>query len=153
MLPVSWEQWLTLPVREHDDAVATVRGGIRIPTVIVLAHYSKVPLRKPKFSYQAIRDRDNGRCQYTGRLLRREEGNIDHIVPRSRGGETSWDNCVLSCKDVNNRKANRTPEEAGLRLMDQPETPKSLPMTLFLRNLHGIADWDHFLMRSQPAAS
>ncbi len=146
MLPVPWETWVDLPVRDDDLSVGVVKGALRVPTVILAVHYKKVPMRRPKFSYRAIRERDGGRCQYTGRPLRADEGNIDHVVPRARGGKTSWANCVLSCKNVNNRKGDRTPSEAGLKLMKEPETPKVLPSTLFLRNTHGIADWEPFLI-------
>lgn len=146
MIPRTWEEWLTLPVRENDLKIGVVKGSLRIPTVIVATYYAKVPLRRPKFSYRAIRERDGGRCQYTGRLLRPEEGNIDHIVPVSRGGSTTWQNCVLSCRRVNNRKANRTPAEAGLTLLKEPESPRTLPATHLLRNIHGIPDWEPFLV-------
>ncbi len=151
MVPVGWESWLDLPVRDYDWSVGAQRGAIRVPRVILARNYSKVPMRHPKFSYQAIRDRDQGRCQYTGRKLAHGEGNIDHVVPRSKGGSTTWNNCVLSCKNVNNRKANRTPKEAGLRLLKEPSAPKVLPMTLFLRNVHDIPEWEPFLIRSSQA--
>ena len=112
---------MSLPVRELDWSIGVVRGQLRVPRVILAVNYAKVPMRHPKFSYQAIRDRDEGRCQYTGRKLAKDEGNIDHVGPRSKGGGTTWNNCVLSCKQVNNRKGDRTPHEAGLRLTKQPE--------------------------------
>jgi len=151
MVPVDWEQWLELPVRDFDWSVGAQRGAVRVPKVILAVHYAKVPMRHPKFSYQAIRDRDQGRCQYTGRKLGRDEGNIDHVVPRSKGGHTSWSNCVLSCKRVNNRKGDRTPQEAGLRLMKKPDAPRILPMTLFLRNVHRIPEWEPFLIQRKTA--
>lgn len=152
MIPVSWEEWIELPPRDTDWTVGVVKGVLRVPRVILATRYNKVPMRHPKFSYQAIRDRDEGRCQYTGRKLSKGEGNIDHVVPRSKGGKTSWSNCVLSCKRVNNRKGNRTPNEAGLRLMKSPDAPKVLPMTLFLRNVHEIPEWEPFLIRKSTGA-
>ena len=98
--PVRWDDWLKLPVREHDNAVNTPRGPVRVPTVIVAANYAKVPLRRPRFGARGIWERDGGVCQYTGRKLAPKEGNIDHVVPRSRGGKTSWDNCVLAHREV-----------------------------------------------------
>jgi 5-methylcytosine-specific restriction endonuclease McrA len=151
MVPVDWDRWLELPVRDFDWSVGAQRGAVRVPKVILAVNYSKVPMRHPKFSYQAIRDRDQGRCQYTGRKLGRDEGNIDHIVPRSKGGNTSWTNCVLSCKRVNNRKGDRTPREAGLRLMKTPDAPRVMPMTLFLRNVHRIPEWEPFLIQRKTA--
>lgn len=147
MLPVKWDDWLRLPVRETDHAVMTSRGPVRAPTVIVLGNYAKVPKKRPHFSARAIRERDGHRCQYTGALLSRDEGNIDHVVPRSRGGRTSWDNCVLASKQVNTRKGNRLPDEAGLRLLKQPAVPREIPATLLIRNQFSIRDWEHFLLR------
>ena len=146
MVPVKWADWLRLPVREQDTPVMTSRGPIRAPTVIVLGNYAKVPKKRPNFSLRAIRERDGHRCQYTGELLARDEGNIDHVVPRSRGGRTSWDNCVLASKRVNTRKGNRLPEEAGLRLLRKPSAPREIPATLLIKNHHAIRDWDHFLL-------
>lgn len=146
MTPVRWEEWLTLPVRPGDRSIGTPRGAIRAPTVLVLARYDKVPLKRPRFSARAIRERDGCRCQYTGRLLGPGEGNIDHILPRSRGGRTTWTNCVLACREINTRKANRTPEEAGLKLLRRPEAPRAVPVTVLLRNTHGVPEWKPFLM-------
>ena len=146
MVPVRWAQWITLPVREGDDGVRTPRGLVRIPHVIVLSRFAKVPKRRPRFSARAIWARDGGRCQYSGRSLRPSEGNIDHVLPRSRGGKTSWENCVLASRDLNSRKADRLPEEIGLRLFKLPAAPRELPSTLFIRNVNGIAAWRHFLV-------
>lgn len=146
IVPVTWDVWAQLPVREHDKSVNTPRGTIRIPTVIVSANYARVPMRRPRFGARGIWNRDGGVCQYTGRKLGPGEGNIDHVIPRSRGGKSSWDNCVLAHKEVNSRKADRLPQEAGLRLRTTPVAPRALPATLMIRNLHGVRDWEHFLM-------
>ena len=95
---------------------------------------------------RAIWARDGGRCQSTGANLRPGEGNIDHVLPRSRGGKTSWQNCVLTRKDVNSRKADRLPEEIGLRLLKLPAAPRELPSTIFIRNVDRIPAWRHFLI-------
>ena len=146
MVPMRWAQWIKLPVRENDYSVRTPSGPVRIPHVIVLSRFAKVPKRRPKFSARAIWARDGGRCQYTGANLRPSEGNIDHVLPRSRGGKTSWENCVLASKDVNSRKADRLPEEVGLRLLKPPTAPRELPSTFFIRNINGIPAWRHFLV-------
>ena len=148
MVPVRWAEWLELPVREDDASIGTASRRIRVPTVIVLAKFSKVPMTRPTLNARNIRQRDNGRCQYTGRYLAPGEGNIDHVVPRSRGGATSWENCVLADTSVNTRKADRTPGEAGLRLQNQPRAPRQVPVTLTLRNQHDIEDWEHFLIHA-----
>ena len=145
MVPVNWNTWLTLTVRHQDLSISTARGAIRAPTVIVLSRYADVPIYRPKLSARNIWLRDRGRCQYSGRLLRKGEGNIDHIIPQSRGGNTSWENCVLACRKINTRKADRTPTEAGLTLLRSPKMPRAVPITQTLENTHGIDDWNVFL--------
>ena len=136
--PVSWDEWTTLPIRPQDNAVRTVRGPIRVPTVIVAVNYAKVPKKRPKLCARAIRERDGNRCQYTGRVLRPDEGSLDHVLPRSRGGKNAWENLVWAGKDVNARKGNRLPHEAGLKLLSVPRAPKELPASALIRNAHGI---------------
>jgi 5-methylcytosine-specific restriction endonuclease McrA len=143
--PVNWDEWITLPIREQDNAVQTVRGPIRVPTVIVAVNYAKVPKKRPKLSARNIRERDGNRCQYTGAFLRPDEGSLDHVVPRSRGGRDTWENLVWSAKTVNQRKADRLPHEAGLKLLSVPRAPKELPASALLRNAHGVAEWRLFL--------
>ena len=103
--PILWSEWLTLPIREHDNAIQTVRGAIRVPTVIVAVNFARVPKKRPKLCARAIRERDGNRCQYTGKLLKPDEGSLDHVLPRSRGGANSWENLVWSSKDVNTSRA------------------------------------------------
>ena len=143
--PVTWEEWIRLPIREQDEAVRTVRGPIRVPTVIVAVNYAKVPKKRPKLCARTVRERDGNRCQYTGTLLRPEEGSLDHVVPRSRGGPNTWENLVWASKAVNTRKGNRLPHEAGLKLLTVPRAPKEVPVTALIRNTPGIDDWKLFL--------
>jgi len=143
--PVTWAEWISLPVRPQDNAVQTVRGAIRVPTVIVAVNYGKVPRKRPKLCARAIRERDGNRCQYTGRALNPDEGSLDHVLPRSRGGKNTWENLVWSSKEINARKGNRLPHEAGLKLLTVPRTPKELPVTALIRSAHGVAEWKLFL--------
>jgi 5-methylcytosine-specific restriction endonuclease McrA len=143
--PVSWDEWITLPIRPQDNAVHTVRGAIRVPTVIVAMNYAKVPKKRPKLCAKNIRERDGNRCQYTGKLLKPDEGSLDHVLPRSRGGADTWENLVWSSKEVNTRKADRLPHEAGLKLLSVPRAPKELPVTATIRNAHGIPEWKLFM--------
>jgi 5-methylcytosine-specific restriction endonuclease McrA len=143
--PVPWDEWITLPIRPRDNAVHTVRGPVRVPTVIVAVNFARVPRKRPKLCARTIRERDANRCQYTGKLLRPEDGSLDHVVPRSRGGKDTWENLVWSSKAVNTRKANRLPHEAGLRLLKAPRAPKELPASALIRNAHGVTDWELFV--------
>jgi 5-methylcytosine-specific restriction endonuclease McrA len=143
--PVTWDEWISLPIRDGDNLVRTARGAIRVPTVIVAVNYARVPKKRPKLCSRAIRERDNNRCQYTGRVLRPDEGSLDHVLPRSRGGRDEWENLVWSGKDVNARKGNRLPHEAGLKLLSVPRAPKELPASALIRNAHSVAEWKLFL--------
>ncbi len=116
-----------------------------IPKVIVLCKFDKVPKKRPRFSSKGLWARENGICAYTGKVLKPKEGNVDHIIPKSRGGKTDWTNCVLAHKDVNAKKGNRTPEEAGLKLLIKPIVPKELPATFYIKNKHNIKEWEIFL--------
>jgi 5-methylcytosine-specific restriction endonuclease McrA len=80
-------------------------------------------------------------------LLRLEEGSLDHVLPRSRGGKDEWRNLVWSDKAVNARKGNRLPHEADLKLLSVPRAPKELPVTALIRNAQDIADWKLFVKR------
>jgi 5-methylcytosine-specific restriction endonuclease McrA len=143
--PVTWDEWITLPIRPQDYAVHTVRGAIRVPTVIVAVNYAKVPKKRPKLCARTIRERDGNRCQYTGKLLKPDEGSLDHVLPRSRGGKDTWENLVWSSKDVNSRKGDRLPREAGLKLLSVPRAPKERPVSALIRNAHEIPEWKLFV--------
>src|SRR5947209_18714506 len=92
--PVSWDECLMLPIRDGDNAVNTVRGAIRVPTVIVAVNYARVPKKRPKLCAKTIRERDGNRCQYTGKLLRPDEGSLDHVLHCSRGGRGDWESLL-----------------------------------------------------------
>jgi 5-methylcytosine-specific restriction endonuclease McrA len=145
MVPLKWADWIQLPINDEDHFINTVRGKIKLPKVIVLCNFDRVPKKRPRFSSKNLWLRDNGTCQYTGKKLKPNEGNIDHVIPKSHGGLTDWSNCVLAHKDVNAKKAGRTPEQAGLRLIKQPTVPKEMPVTFYIRNKHKIKEWDLFL--------
>jgi 5-methylcytosine-specific restriction endonuclease McrA len=122
---VSWEEWCKLPVREGDLAIGIGHGRqIRVPLVIICAHYNKVPEKRPRLSSGAIWERDGGVCQYTGEKVTRSTGNIDHVQPRDRGGRDTWENMVVARKDINTKKSNRLNSEVGLKLIRVPKAPK-----------------------------
>jgi 5-methylcytosine-specific restriction endonuclease McrA len=145
MVPLKWKDWVNLPVNNNDSYIKTVNQNIKIPKIIILCNFDKVPKKRPRFSVNAIWQRDKGVCQYTGKKLTPKEGNIDHVVPKSKGGKTTWTNCVLSHKKVNAKKANKTPHEAGLKLLKEPTVPKELPITFYIKNTYQIKEWDIFL--------
>ncbi len=146
MQAIGWTDWRKLPCDGYET-VGTKGGPVRVPTVVVLTRYHGVPMSRPSFGFRALWDRDGGRCQYSGRKLAAEEADIDHIVPRSRGGRDSWDNCVISDRAINRRKGARTPEEAQLKLIRKPGAPRAVPVSARIENAYNINDWKHFIMK------
>ena len=143
--PMTWNQWIALPYDENELYINTVNSKIRVPKIIILAKYNKVPQRRPKLSKRNIWLRDDFTCQYTGKKLKKSEGNIDHVVPKSKGGKTDWSNLVIACKEINQLKADKPPEQAGLKLIKPPSEPTSHIATDFINNNFNVKEWDIFL--------
>lgn len=142
--PLKWDDWIRLPVRDFDITVSSATLKIRVPTVIVATQFSKMPMKQPRLCSTSIYERDGGRCQYTGEFVGREGGNLDHVVPRARGGRNSFENLVWAKKNINSVKADRLPSEAGLRLIRQPTAPKKVPASATVREVRH-PDWSHFI--------
>lgn len=147
MRTVTFDEWRTLPIRDTDKVIGTSRGVIRVPTVIACVTYDKMPRKSPKLNTDNIRKRDGNRCQYTDRVLGPGEGNLDHVEPESRGGRNTWENLVWCAREVNQRKGNRRPEEAGLKLLRKPKAPKQVPAMLLIEARPDKPDWNQFLIR------
>ena len=98
---------------------------------------------------QAIFERDAYCCQYCGKKFKTHELNLDHVVPKERGGMLTWENIVTSCLVCNTAKANRTPREAGMHLMKKPRQPKSRPFVSYIIGQEMEDDWQHFLYSHQ----
>ena len=128
-----------------EDAIGLVNRAIRVPRVILLQGYDRVPRRYVRFSRFNIYSRDQNRCQYCGRQFPRAELNLDHVVPRSKGGTSIWDNVVCSCHRCNRLKGGRTPAEAGMRLIRQPRRPQWTPFMTETYSLRRYKEWMPFL--------
>jgi len=110
-----------------SDVTNTVTMALRVPRVIVLQLYDRLPKTKVRFSRNNIYLRDGSTCQYCGRTLPRTDLNLDHVVPRAQGGRTSWENVVCCCISCNLAKGARTPDQAAMRLLKVPVRPKWTP--------------------------
>ena len=120
----NFQSWSELSVEHHHDAIGTVDRLIRVPRVIVLQVYDRLPRRTVRFSRLNIFGRDHNACQYCGRTLPKHLLNLDHVVPRSRGGESSWENVVCCCHRCNRKKGGKSPREAGMKLLKRPVKPQ-----------------------------
>jgi 5-methylcytosine-specific restriction endonuclease McrA len=123
-----FENWCDLPVGIDEAVIRTSTQAIRIPRVIQLQHYDRVPHRGVRFTRRNVFFRDKNRCQYCGKVFPQRELNLDHVVPLSKGGKSSWDNVVTACIACNSVKGCRTPLEAGMRLVRRPVKPAGHPV-------------------------
>lgn len=144
-VPVGFDDWLKLSVREGDESVGTPRGRVRVPRVIIAVNYAKVVSKKPRLTMAKLRERDKDKCAYTGRKLKPEEMSMEHVLPRSKGGKKSWDNIVLADKKINSKRGNKPLDEVGLRLLQQPRVPEAVPAGALIKNRWGFPEWDIFL--------
>ena len=119
----TWEDWSKLRPVEGERFIRAVRFRLRVPEVITLTEYDRLPAATVSFSRRNIFKRDHYTCQYCGRQPGMEELTLDHVIPRAQGGSSQWDNCVLACLECNKRKADRTPEQAKMRLKRMPAQP------------------------------
>ncbi len=142
--PHDFESWTDLAVARDTDCVKTVSLKIRVPEVILLQNYDRIPKREVTFSRRNLYRRDRYTCQYCGCTPGSAELSIDHVMPRSKGGRTTWTNCVLACIKCNKRKGSRTLAEAHMKLLTQPVKPKWSPHVL-IPLFRKKQSWDRFV--------
>lgn len=147
----NWDDWSKMKPLEGEQVIQGGRAQFKVPEVILLTRYDKFPQQRVNFSRRTIYKRDDFTCQYCGCKPGTEELTIDHVVPKSYGGKTTWENCVLSCTSCNARKADRVPkgyEHTGIslfpvQLRKQPKKPK---FQLFKGDRRNIPDsWNAFI--------
>jgi len=135
---VSMRRAVILLLKEKAEIVeaaeAELRAAsftIRVPLVIRLVYYVRIPYKVSlPVTRRTVLARDHYTCQYCGRQPARKDLTVDHVIPRSRGGHTCWENVVTACERCNGRKGNRTPEEAGMLLLSQPSRPRYIALAL-----------------------
>ncbi len=127
------------------EVIHSVKLALRVPKIIVLAIYDRLPRLEVKFTRGNVFARDKFTCQYCAKIFPETKLNLDHVIPKDKGGKTSWENIVTSCVKCNTRKSNKLPREANMHPATAPFAPRWRP----LYGLHesGLADesWDHFL--------
>lgn len=138
-----------LPSVWEDDAFTTSEASWPNPATLRLKRHVNKRWRPPRFRRRVLFNRDDWRCQYCGTRVRSDTVEIEHVLPRSRGGDTSWTNCVTSCHSCNKRKDDRTPDEAGMPLLKKPANPSSLHFWDATRSDCWHPTWDVWLRRDQ----
>lgn len=128
---VSWQRAMSYIARERaavlEEYGTLVHDGVQMPAVVRLGRPVARHAQRVKFSRANVLARDRWRCQYCGQRLPGDELTYDHVIPRSQGGRTTWENIAMACVDCNRRKGNRTPAQAALKLLRPPARPTWVP--------------------------
>jgi len=142
----TWDDWAKLQPLATDEFIQGANMAFKVPEIILLTRYERLPQPKVHFSRRTLYKRDNMTCQYCGGRPGSSELTIDHVNPRSKGGLTTWENCLLACVDCNARKANRTPAEANMVMLSIPKKPR---VHLFRYDtIKPVKSWEAFLWQA-----
>lgn len=150
----NFQDWAQLSVfkREFEPAkhdwIRTVRFDLVVPRIVRVLTFSKLPRQEVKFNRRNLFARDASMCQYCGKRFPTAELSLDHVIPRSKGGTTTWDNVVCACLACNVRKGGRTPDQAGLRLIRPSVKPRRNPVIHVRLSDNRYASWKQFLDRA-----
>jgi 5-methylcytosine-specific restriction endonuclease McrA len=150
---INWKKAMTMlclgkveVIEQYDREIHSVSFTIKLPSVVRLLRLVKRPKSPVKFSRQNIYARDRYQCQYCGGRFAAEDLTYDHIIPKSRGGKTKWENIVTCCVDCNRQKGGRTPVEASMQLIRQPNRPTWVPAIRITISFHKVPDsWRDYL--------
>ena len=146
-------QWAALVAREDDEVLGTPSGLVRVPRLVLLATYNRIPQVSLRLSRRNVYLRDGHRCQYCGRMPSVDGLNLDHVVPHSRGGTHSWDNLVTSCRECNLRKGGALPHECGMTPLSPPARPRWTAAVQLQAAPRSFPEWEPFLGAASRAAS
>ncbi len=139
----TWEEWAELEPDPDAPCIRSARARLRVPEVVCLARYDRLPSSAVPFSRRNVAKRDHHTCQYCGAQPGWEQITVDHVLPRSQGGASSWTNCVAACIRCNALNADRTPEQAGMTPRRRPVRPEWKP--LYAAQGVRVESWARFL--------
>lgn len=140
-----FDSWTELPPDELEEVIGVVKGFVPVPRVILLTAFDRMPRRQVRFNRSNVFARDRNTCQYCGRRWARSQLNLDHVVPRSHGGRSTWENVVCSCIECNRKKGGRTPDQAGMGLIRRPARPRWISLAGVLGGRDGHPQWRPYL--------
>lgn len=155
---INWQKAITLLtlgkceiVEEYDREIRSAFLVIKMPAVVRLISYFRRGKRVVRFNRQNVLARDKWRCQYCGQKKSTKDLTYDHVVPRAKGGKTEWANIVSCCKKCNSSKANRSPQEAGMKLLSKPKKPSWVPVAVIpIRKGNIPEQWINYLYWNSP---
>jgi len=134
-----------LPDEDRYESIKTFSLEVRVPKIIRLVVYDKLPKATVKFNRKNIFARDKNRCQYCGKKVPTSELSLDHVIPRTQGGTSNWKNIVCACTNCNKHKGGRRPEEAGMKLICKPVKPNHCPLIQLKLGSNKYNSWKQFL--------
>ncbi len=134
-----------VPEEDQYESIKTVSLEIRVPKIIRLVVYDKLPKASIKFNRKNIFARDKNKCQYCGKKVPTSELSLDHVIPRTQGGTSNWKNIVCACTNCNKHKGGRRPEEAGMKLICKPVKPRHCPIIQLKLGSNKYNSWKQFL--------
>ncbi len=134
-----------LPDEDRYESIKTFSLEVRVPKIIRLVVYDKLPKATIKFNRKNIFARDKNRCQYCGKKVPTSELSLDHVIPKTQGGTSSWKNIVCACTNCNKHKGGRRPEEAGMKLICKPVKPNHCPLIQLKLGSNKYNSWKQFL--------
>lgn len=135
-------------IEEYDKRVRSVKESFRIPAVVRLVHSFRRHKRRVKYSKQNVFARDRWKCQYCGAFGTNDTLTCDHVKPRSQGGVTIFSNIATACEECNLKKADRTPQEAGMTLCSIPYAPDWMPFTFHCGEIPAL--WEPYIFIKRP---
>lgn len=139
-----FQSWSELAVADHHESIGLINRLIRVPRVILLQTYDRVPKRHVRFSRHNIYLRDANTCQFCGKHLPRTDLNLDHVIPRTQGGKTNWENVVTSCIPCNRKKGSLSPAQAHMKLIRTPSRPHWTPFLDLSSRVVRHEEWKPF---------
>ncbi len=134
-----------LPDENRYESIKTFSLEVRVPKIIRLVVYDKLPKATIKFNRKNIFARDKNKCQYCGKKVPTSELSLDHVIPRTQGGTSNWKNIVCACTNCNKHKGGRRPEEAGMKLICKPVKPSYCPLIQLKLGSNKYNSWKQFL--------
>jgi 5-methylcytosine-specific restriction endonuclease McrA len=142
----NFNQWRDFSRQQPNaESVFAISFRVQVPRVIMLLAFDHMPKKEVKFTRHNIFERDRNTCQYCGKVFDRSGLNLDHVIPRDRGGPTTWENIVCSCIECNTLKANHLAQEVGMRLIRKPKRPKWRPFIQINIGVSYPDSWKHFI--------
>ena len=144
----SWcelSEFTAMDKQPGEEYLQTTRFELRIPRILRLTRFEKMPMQTVRFNRKNLFARDDQTCQYCGRHAPLSQLSMDHVIPRSHGGSTSWENIVCCCLKCNGRKGGRTPKQARMKLLRTPARPRVNPLMVQNVDDPRYASWKTFL--------